>query len=577
MSRRPLIVLAMTLTLLGIAAAAYLAGGGRIGLALWYVRHFEREDNAAFREVRWQQGPASRPHAAAPSAADAKPGSDSNARAASARGQPNIILIVVDDLGFDDLTVQGRGVADGAVATPHIDSLARGGVRFDVAYAANATCAPSRAAIMTGRYPTRFGFEFTPTPPRFMKLLASGDGRNAPGATPRYFAEREAGQPAYEAMGLPTDEITLARLLRGSGYHSVHIGKWHLGDSPRFRAYAHGFNESLSLQHGASMYLPAADPRVVTAEAPDNLVDQFILAAEPWGVRFNDGEVFRPDRYLTDYLTDEAIRAVDANRGRPFFLYLAYTAPHTPLQATREDYDALAFIEDRTLRVYAAMLRSLDRNIGRLLAALRERGLERDTLVIFTSDNGAPHYAGIGARNQPLRGWKGTYFEGGVRVPLFLHWPASLPAGARAAGPAAHFDIFATAAAAAGAELPRDRVIDGVDLLPYARGEARGRPHERLFWRTDGYVTMREGDWKLQLTTLPRRTWLYDLATDPLERRNLASLEPARVAAMKAAIVEFDSEQSPPLWRSLAAVPIPLDRTLQEPPRAGEEFVYFSN
>lgn len=561
MKRRPLVALAAMLAVVCVATAAYLALGGRVGLALWYVRLFEREDNAAFREVRWQQGPAGRPDAAA----------------APATRRPNIVLIVVDDLGFDDLTVQGRGVANGRVPTPNIDSLARGGVRFDVAYAANATCAPSRAAIMTGRYPTRFGFEFTPTPPRFMKLLAGGDGRNAPGAAPLYFAEREAGQPAYEDMGLPTSEITLARLLQASGYHTVQLGKWHLGDSPRFRAYAHGFAESLSLQHGASMYLPVDDPRVVTAEAADNLVDRFILAAEPWGVRFNDGEVFRPDRYLTDYLTDEAIRVVDANRNRPFFLYLAYNAPHTPLQATREDYAALPFIEDHTLRVYAAMLRSLDRNIGRLLAALRERGLEEDTLLIFTSDNGAPHYAGIGARNQPLRGWKGTYFEGGVRVPLFLRWPAALPADTRAAGPAAHFDIFATAAAAAGAPLPRDRVIDGVDLLPYARGDARGRPHERLYWRTDGYRTLREGDWKLQLTTLPRGTWLHDLAADPTERRNLAALEGGRVAAMQAAIDRFEREQSPPLWRSLAAVPIPLDRTLQEPPREGEEFVYFSN
>lgn len=560
MKRRTLYVVAGILVFFGVAAIAFEVIGGRVGVALWYVRHFRREDNAAFREVQWQRAPAAR-----------------NESTTQSPRKPNILLVVVDDLGYDDLTVLGRGIAAGRVPTPNIDSLAQKGVSFDVAYAGNATCAPSRAAIMTGRYATRFGFEFTPTPPLFMKLLATPGAQATPGAAPVYFADREQGQPAYEDMGLPTSEITIARLLQGAGYHTVHIGKWHLGDSPRFRSYAHGFDESLSLQHGASMYLPADDPRVVTAEAANNTVDKFILASEPWGVRFNDGEVFKPNRYLTDYLTDEAIRVIDANRERPFFLYLAYNAPHTPLQATREDYDALPFIEDPTLRVYAAMLRSLDRNVGRLLAALRERGLEQDTLVIFTSDNGAPHYAGIGARNQPFRGWKGTYFEGGIRVPLFLRWPAGLPQGSRAPGPAAHFDIFATAAAAAGITLPKDRIIDGVNLLPHAAGERTDRPHEALFWRTDGYLTLRQGDWKLQVTALPRKDRLYDLAADPFERQNLAATEPARLAAMKSAITGFDREQAAPIWRSLGAVAIPIDRALQDPPRAGEEFVYFSN
>jgi arylsulfatase A-like enzyme len=294
-------------------------------------------------------------------------------------------------------------------------------------------------------------------------------------------------------------------------------------------------------------------------------------------VRFNDSEIFKPNRYLTDYFTDEAIKVIDANRNRPFLLYLAYNAPHTPLQATREDYDALPFIEDHTLRVYAAMLRSLDRNIGRLLDALRERNLERDTLVIFTSDNGAPHYAGVGSRNQPFRGWKATYFEGGIRVPLFLRWPGALPEGKVSAGPAAHFDIFSTIAAAAGATPPSDRTIDGINLLPFARGEATGRPHDSLFWRTDDYLTLRLGDWKLQTSARTGKTWLFDLAADPTERVNLAAREPARVIDMKARISAFNKEQSAPLWQSLAANAIPIDRSLEDPVKPEEEFVYFSN
>jgi arylsulfatase A-like enzyme len=325
------------------------------------------------------------------------------------------------------------------------------------------------------------------------------------------------------------------------------------------------------------MYLPENDPRIVNVNTDLNPIDRFIWASSPWGVRFNDGELFAPNEYLTDYLTREAVRAIDANRNRPFFLYLAYNAPHTPLQAMREDYDALDFIEDHDLRVYAAMIRSLDRNIGRILEALRERGLADDTLVLFTSDNGAPHYVNLGARNAPYRGWKATYFEGGIRVPFYMRWPAGLPKGARVAGPAAHFDIFATAAAAAGVAVPQDRTIDGVDLLPFARGEQSGRPHERIFWRTDRYLTLREGDWKLQSSALPKIDRLYDLALDPLEKRNLANSEPAKLAAMKATLTRIDAEQATPLWPSLGAAYVPIDRTLEEAPKEGEDYIYFSN
>lgn len=544
--------------LLLIGALAAQAVGGRTGLLLVYLRVFMREDNAPFREVVWQQGPA------APARDAARP--------------PNVVLIVVDDLGFADLTLRGRGVADGRVPTRNIDALAQQGVSFDVAYAGNATCAPSRAAILTGRYATRFGFEFTPTPKQFMQVVTRME---RPGQTLHravYFGDGGPGQPAYEDMGLPQSEITLARLLQGAGYHTVQIGKWHLGDSPRFRAYAHGFHESLSLQHGGSMYLPADDPRVVNARSDTDPIDRFLWAVEPWGVRFNDGEVFRPDRYLTDYLTDQAVRVIESNRHRPFFLYLAYNAPHTPLQAAREDYEALADIADHRLRVYAAMIRSLDRGVGRVMAALRAQGLEQDTLVIFTNDNGAPHYVDLAGLNAPLRGWKATYFEGGIRVPLFMRWPAGLPAGTRVTTPVGHVDIFSTVAAAAGQPVPADRPIDGVDLLPFARGERPGEAaHRTLYWRTDDYRVLREGDWKLQVTQRPRKDWLFDLARDPGERHNLAAAQPERVAAMKATLTAIDRQQARPLWRTLGAGYIPLDKLMRDPQAPDDEYVYFAN
>jgi arylsulfatase A-like enzyme len=280
---------------------------------------------------------------------------------------------------------------------------------------------------------------------------------------------------------------------------------------------------------------------------------------------------------MTDYLTDEAVKVVAANRNRPFFMYLAYNAPHTPLQATREDYDALSFIPDHTMRVYAAMIRSLDRNIGRVLQSLKDQGLDENTLVIFTSDNGGAHYVGIEGLNSPYRGWKATFFEGGIHVPFFMRWPGTIAQGATATAPVSHFDIFATAAAAAGQKAPADRIIDGVNLLPFIKGEAPGRPHDLLFWRTDTYLTVRAGDWKLQVSEAPKKDWLFNLAADPTERVNLASQEPERVAALKAQLLAWNQTQRKPLWPSLGAGPIAIDHSMKQPTTASDEYVYYPN
>ena len=223
------------------------------------------------------------------------------------------------------------------------------------------------------------------------------------------------------------------------------------------------------------------------------------------------------------------------------------------------------------------MIRSLDRGIGRVMETLRAQGLDQDTLVIFTNDNGAPHYVDLAGLNAPLRGWKATYFEGGIRVPLFMRWPAGLPAGTRVTTPVGHVDIFSTIAAAAGRPVPSDRVIDGVDLLPFARSERSGEAHQSLYWRTDDYRVLRASDWKLQVTERPRKDWLYDLAADPGERRNLAGEEPVRLAAMKAALADIDRQQAKPLWRTLGAGPIPLDKMLRDPQSPDDEYVYFAN
>ncbi len=550
--------------LLVVVAVAFYAVGGRAGVLLLTVKYWLHQDYAPTREVVWQAGPAAPRPVALPASGNA------------ARRAPNVVLIVADDLGYNDITCHGGGIAGGRVPTPNIDSIATGGVDFRNGYSGNATCAPSRAAMMTGRYATRFGFEFTPTPKQFMKAV-TGMAPADQLFKPVYHPEREADLIPYEDMGLPTSEITLARVLQGAGYHTVHLGKWHLGDSPQFRPYNHGFDESLSHLHGASMFLPTKHPGVVNAMQDFDPIDKFLWAAEPWAVRFKDAEPFQPPKYMTDYLTDEAVKVVAANKNRPFFMYLAYNAPHTPLQATREDYDALAFIPDHTTRVYAAMIRSLDRNIGRVLQSLKDQGLDDNTLVIFTSDNGGAHYIGVDGINAPYRGWKATFFEGGIHVPFFMRWPGSIPAGASVAAPVSHFDIFATAAAAAGQKVPGDRIIDGVNLLPFIKGEAPGRPHDVLFWRTDTYLTVRAGDWKLQVSELPKKDWLFNLATDPTEKVNLAGKEPERLAALKAQLLAWNQTQRKPMWPSLGAGAIAIDHTMKQPTTASDEYVYYAN
>jgi arylsulfatase A-like enzyme len=509
-----------------------------------------RDPIAAHQDVMWAEGP------------DVAP---------DARG-PNIIVIVADDLGYNDISLHG-GIANGRVQTPNIDALAREGVQVDAGYTANATCSPSRAAIMTGRYASRFGFEFTSAPVAFSRYLSHG-GQDAL-RQPIFHEERVGDVPPVETLGLPPEEVTIAEHLRGAGYHTIHIGKWHLGESADLRPEAQGFDESLGFMMGAGMYLPRNDEGVVNAYLPFDPIDRFLWANLPYAVQFNGGQRFRPDGYITDYFTDEAVAAIEANRNRPFFMYLAYNAPHTPLQASRADYDALSDIEDHTERVYGAMVLALDRGVGRVMQALRENGLDENTLVIFTSDNGGAWYVGLPNLNRPYRGWKATFFEGGIRTPFFARWPARLPAGGHVAGPAMHIDIFATAAAAAGVA-PRHE-IDGVNLLPFLSGEENAAPHQALFWRSGPYRAVRYGDWKLQVSETPDRVWLFNLRDDPTEQRDVASEHPERVAELRAMIEAQNEGAPPPLWPALLEGPVRIDVPLNAPWSEDQEYVYWSN
>lgn len=503
--------------------------------------------------VTWQPGPATAP----------------------AERPPNVVVIVADDLGWNDLTFAGGGVAGGAVPTPHIDAIAQQGVTFANGYAGNATCAPSRAAIMTGRYPTRFGFEFTPAPKEFMRLVAWMN-RDMP-RPPVYYTEREADVPPMQQQGLPPTEITIAELMRDAGYRTLALGKWHLGETPAMRPTARGFDEFLGFYQGAAMYLPADDPAVVNSVQDFDPIDRFLWANLSFNVRKDEGPRFTPGAYVTDYLADEAARAIAANRNRPFFMYLAFNAPHTPLQALRSDYDALPQIEDHTLRTYAAMIRALDRGVGTVLEALRANGLEENTLVIFTSDNGGANYIGLPEINHPYRGWKMTFFEGGVHMPFFARWPAKIAPGTRVDEPVAHVDIFATAAAAAGTPMPADRPMDGVDLVALARKEPGARTHDALFWRSGHYRSVVAGGWKLQVSERPPRTWLFDLTTDPTEQHDRSASQPEKLAEMRAVLAAKEAEMVPPAWPSLIEGPIVIDTPLGMPEKPDPDWVAWPN
>lgn len=487
---------------------------------------------------------------------------------------PNIVLIVADDLGWNDLTINGGGVAGGTVPTPNIDSIAKAGLVLSQGYSGSGTCAPSRAAMMSGRYPTRFGFEFTPMPPGMARITTRFAAEDPSALRSTTLIDAEGPELHYTEMGMPQSEVSMGNLLQDAGYRTIHIGKWHLGETNGMAAYDQGFDESLLMASG--LYLNLDDPNSVEARNDFDPIDRFLWANMRFAVRKNGGPRFEPDRYLTDYFTHEAVKAIEANRNRPFFLYLAHWAPHTPLQATQEDYDALSHIEDHTLRVYGAMIRALDRGVGEVLDALKQNGLEENTLVIFTSDNGGAHYIGLPEINEPYRGWKATFFGGGIRVPLFMKWPARIEAGQEYHHPVHHFDIYATAAAVAGTQVPDDRVMDGRNLLAVLN-DKDAPLHETLFWRSGHYQTVLHKGWKLQRTERPDAVWLFDLDNDPTERNNLAETMPEKVAELAAMLDRHNEEQMTPGWPSRVEMPVSIDKDLSVPQAEDDEYIYWPN
>lgn len=539
-----------------IGVGVFVVAGGYLLSQYWYylpgIMLAIVDPIGENQTVIWEQGPT-------------EPLATSNS--SMAEQPPNVVLIVVDDLGFNDITFYGGGIGNGSVPTPHIDSIAAQGIHFTIAYAGNATCAPSRAALLTGRYPTRVGFEFTPTTPSFLRLI-SGDG---------FKEENAENYPEPSSLGLPSSEQTLPEALKEKDYHSIALGKWHLGASEGMLPNDQGFDEFLGFLGGGGMFMEEDDPEVVNSKQDFDPIDRFLWANLRYGVQFNEGDTFKPDSHTTDYLSREAVKAIEANRERPFFMYLAYNAPHTPLQSEKRDYDALSHIEDHTERTYAGMIRGLDRGIGQVLASLEENGLSDNTIVIFTSDNGGADYVGLPDLNKPYRGWKMTFFEGGIRTPFFIRWPEKIAAGSKYDSPVAHIDIFSTVLAAAGIEPPEDRVIDGRDILAVAQDPEQPALDRPLFWRTGGYKVVQEDGWKLQLMEQNGKTWLFNLNEDPTEQHNLSTSHPEKFNQLREVLYSLDSEMVEPLWPSLVEAPIAIDYALDEIPDTDYETISWTN
>lgn len=549
------VIVSLIVTGLGIGVLAYEY---RTDILLYVVTNQDRPENAPTINISWEAGP-------------------DTAEIPASERPPNIIFILADDLGINDISTFGGGVAGGAVTTPSIDAIANEGVLFTQAYAGNATCAPSRAMIMTGRYPTRTGYEFTPVPRGMGRLVTMIGNEMDTGLPPGYYdRETDEQQPDYLDKGLPTEEVTVAEVLKKKGYHTVHIGKWHMGMSAGMAPNDQGFDETLTMN--GPLFLEENDPNVVNAKLDFDPIDKFLWARGRFSSTFNGGAPFEPGGYVTDYWTDESLKAIEANKNRPFFLYLAHWGVHTPLQATKEDFEAVGEIKPHRLRVYAAMVRSLDRSVRRIEEKLEQEGLAENTIIIFSSDNGGAGYIGLPEVNAPYRGWKVTMFEGGIRAPIFMKWPAKIAEGTKVDTPVAHIDLMPTMVAAAGAALPQGVEIDGLNLLPLVTGAgAIERVNDALFWQSGYLRVVRAGDWKLQVEGRRNKKWLYDLASDPTEQLNLAEVRPDKLAELQALLDEHAASSRGPLYPYMTEGPVGIDKTLAEKIVPGDEVVYWPN
>jgi len=427
--------------------------------------------------------------------------------------KPNVIVILADDMGYADVGV--NGCKD--IPTPHIDSLAKNGLRCTNGYVSHPYCSPTRAGLLTGRYQQRFGHEFNPGPP----------------------TDRTPG------IGLPLTETTLADRLKAAGYKTGLVGKWHLGHTDdAVHPLNRGFDEFFGFLGGSHSYLRSGTGHTAIYRGKQEVQEK---------------------EYLTDAFAREGVAFIEKHKAEPFFLYWAFNAVHGPMEAAEKYRARFPAIQEPKRRTYAAMLAALDDGIGRGLARLKEAGIEDDTLIFFLSDNGGPEAVNA-SDNGPFNGVKGTAYEGGIRVPFLVQWKGKLPAGKVYDQPVIGLDISPTALAAAGVDARPDWKLDGANLLPYLRGDKADPPHDALYWRFGGQMAVRVGDWKLVKAVAgmgraggggaaSRRekatvegAQLFDLKADAGEQTDLASKHPEKVKELAATWQKWNVEMAEPRW-----------------------------
>jgi arylsulfatase A-like enzyme len=429
-----------------------------------------------------------------------------SAAADSSGGRPNVILIVTDDHGYADVGV--HGCTD--VPTPNLDALANSGIRCSDGYVCCPVCSPSRAGLLTGRYPQRAGFEFNP------------------------------GGPKY---GLDPAEKTIAELLAAEGYAAGLVGKWHLGTTPQFHPNQRGFAHFYGTIHGAHHYLPTE--QVPPARTPSEAFIDRLTARN--ALQRNGQPMPEPD-YLTDEFARQSIDFIARHQDQPFFLFVSFNAVHVPHQASPKYLERFASIENSERRTYAAMLSAVDDAVGAIRQKLADEKLDDRTLVFFLSDNGGPNQPGV-VRNDPLRGAKSSVWEGGIRVPFFASWKGTLPAGKVYSQPVISLDILPTVLAAAGISPPAKTTLDGVNLIPHWKGEIADAPHTTLYWRYGDERALRHGSWKL-INPPGGNPALFDLAEDVSETRDLAVEKPELVTELVKKYDAWSAEMQPPRWQS---------------------------
>jgi arylsulfatase A-like enzyme len=438
--------------------------------------------------------------------------------AAPPAARPNIVILLADDLGYGDLSCYGGTT----VQTPRLDGLAREGVRFTDGYVTCPACAPSRLSLMSGAYPQRFGMTWN-------------DDRSA--------------------HRLPDSQRLLPEVLKTAGYTTGLVGKWNI-----VRPAETVFDEVHDFVEWESDYFPQEDGRYVGSNATKS--PGFSSSkTQYWGPQ-REG-----DEYLTDRMGRRAADFIARHANRPFFLSVGFNAVHSPWQGRRADLTRFAHLPLEVLQLYASMVAALDENVGRVLDALREHGLEHNTLVVFLSDNGpakgGPHIEGwkpdwprgitiVGSAG-PLRGAKTDLFEGGIREPLLMRWPARFAAGATYRQPITSMDVLPTVCAVAGTAVPSSTIVDGVNLAPHVRGERPAAPHATLFWKIKSAAALRRGDWKLVMLAPDWTPQLYNLATDVGETRDLAAQEPVLTRELHAAWQEWNRPLPPPARSTPAA------------------------